>query len=76
MTKPTTRIGTPLPDNTRFLMRGKEVLSEIMGKMTFTETFFFDGSRDYATRSGLTAGRECRADGHPSPSCGRFAVGG
>ncbi len=41
MTRPTTRIGTPLPDNTRFLMRGKDVLGEIMGKMTFTETFFF-----------------------------------
>lgn len=41
MTKPTTGIGTPLPDNKRFLMRGKDVLGEIMGRMSFTETFYF-----------------------------------
>ena len=41
MSKPTTSIGTPLTDNTRFLMRGKDVLAEIMGKMSFTEAFYF-----------------------------------
>jgi len=41
MSNPTTRIGTPTSDTDRFRMRGKDVLSEILGEKTFTEAFYF-----------------------------------
>ena len=41
MSNPTTRIGTPTSDTDRFRMRGKDVLSEIIGEMSFTEAFYF-----------------------------------
>ncbi len=39
--KPHTRIGTPTSDTSRFRMRGKDVLSEILGEKSFSETFYF-----------------------------------
>ena len=39
--RPFTRIGTPTSDTTRFRMRGKDVLSEILGEKSFSETFYF-----------------------------------
>lgn len=41
MTKPATRIGTPTSDTGRFRMRGKDVLSEIVGEKSFSEAFYF-----------------------------------
>ncbi len=41
MTKPTTRIGTPTSETTKFRMRGKDVLSEIVGHKSFSEAFYF-----------------------------------
>lgn len=41
MTEPTTRIGSPTSDTERFRMRGKNVLTEVLGKKSFSETFFF-----------------------------------
>ena len=41
MTNPTTRIGTPTSDTKRFRMRGKDVLTEILGHKSFTEAFYF-----------------------------------
>ncbi|MAJ93212.1 MAG: citryl-CoA lyase [Rhodospirillaceae bacterium TMED63] len=38
--KPFTRIGTPTSDTDRFRMRGRDVLSEILGEKSFTETFY------------------------------------
>ena len=39
--RPFTRIGTPTSDTTRFRMRGKDVLNEVLGKKSFSETFYF-----------------------------------
>ena len=39
--EPHTRIGTPTSDTQRFRMRGKDVLSEIVGEKSFSETFYF-----------------------------------
>ncbi|NQU70741.1 MAG: citryl-CoA lyase [Rhodospirillales bacterium] len=41
MTKPTTRIGTPTSDTNRFRMRGKDVLTEILGEKSFSEAYYF-----------------------------------
>ena len=41
MTKPTTRIGTPTSDTGRFRMRGKDVLTEVVGVKSFSETYYF-----------------------------------
>jgi citrate synthase len=41
ITRPTTRIGTPTSETTKFRMRGKDVLSEIVGHKSFTEAFYF-----------------------------------
>ena len=41
MTKPTTRIGTPTSETTKFRMRGKDVLNEIVGHKSFSEAFYF-----------------------------------
>ena len=41
MTGPTTRIGSATSDTSQFRMRGKDVLSEILGEMSFTEAFYF-----------------------------------
>ena len=41
MTSPTTRIGTPTSETTKFRMRGKDVLSEILGHKSFSEAFYF-----------------------------------
>ncbi len=41
MTEPGTRIGTPPSDTGRFRMRGKDVLSEIVGEKSFSEAFYF-----------------------------------
>ena len=38
---PHTRIGTPTSDTQRFRMRGKDVLNEIVGEKSFSETFYF-----------------------------------
>ncbi|MEE2996472.1 MAG: citryl-CoA lyase [Pseudomonadota bacterium] len=38
--KPFTRIGTPTSDTDRFRMRGRDVLSEILGEKSFSETFY------------------------------------
>ena len=38
--KPFTHIGTPTSDTKRFRMRGKDVLSEIIGVKSFAETFY------------------------------------
>ena len=38
--KPFTRIGTPTSDTKRFRMRGKDVLTEIIGVKSFAETFY------------------------------------
>ena len=35
-----TRIGSPPTDTSRLRMRGKDVLTEVVGKLTFAETFF------------------------------------
>ena len=40
MTTPSTRIGTPTSDTTKFRMRGKDVLSEIIGEKSFSEAFY------------------------------------
>lgn len=39
--KPFTRIGTPTSNTKQFKMRGKDVLSEILGEKSFAETFYF-----------------------------------
>jgi citrate synthase len=39
--KPFTRIGTPTSDTERFRMRGRDVLSEILGEKSFAEAFYF-----------------------------------
>ena len=41
MTNPTTRIGTPTSETTKFRMRGKDVLGEIIGHKSFSEAFYF-----------------------------------
>ena len=38
--KPFTRIGTPTSDTNRFRMRGRDVLTEILGEKSFSETFY------------------------------------
>jgi citrate synthase len=40
MTNAKTRIGSPPTDTSRLRMRGKDVLTEVVGKLTFAETFF------------------------------------
>jgi len=39
--QPVTRIGTPTSDTHRLRMRGKDTLSEVVGRMTFAEVFYF-----------------------------------
>lgn len=39
--KAKTRIGTPTSDVSRLKTRGKDALNDIVGKMTFTEAFYF-----------------------------------
>jgi citrate synthase len=41
MKAPITRIGSPTSDISRLVMRGRDVLTELLGKMTFTEAFYF-----------------------------------
>ena len=41
MDAPVTRIGSPTSDTSRLVMRGRNVLSDIVGRMTFAEAFFF-----------------------------------
>ena len=41
MSSPTTRIGSATSDTSQFRMRGKDVLSEVVGEMSFTEAFYF-----------------------------------
>lgn len=38
---PYTRIGTPTSDTQRFRMRGRDVLTEILGEKSFSEAFYF-----------------------------------
>ena len=38
---PTTRVGTPTSDTERLRIRGRNVLEELVGEMTFTEAFYF-----------------------------------
>lgn len=39
--RPVTRIGTPTSDVHRLRMRGKDTLSEVVGRMSFSEAFYF-----------------------------------
>ena len=39
--KPYTRIGTPTSNTKQFRMRGRDVLSEILGEKSFSEAFYF-----------------------------------
>src|SRR3989304_8084978 len=39
--KPVTRIGTPTSDTHRLRMRGKDTLTEVLGRMSFAEAFYF-----------------------------------
>ena len=41
MSKAKTRIGTPTADSTRLKMRGKNTLEDVVGVLSFTETFYF-----------------------------------
>ena len=41
MSSPVTRIGSPTSDVSRFVMRGRDVLKEIIGTMSFAEAFYF-----------------------------------
>jgi citrate synthase len=41
MKKPVTRIGTPTSDTTQIRTRGQDLLSDLLGKMTFSEAFYF-----------------------------------
>lgn len=41
MKAPITRIGSPTSDVDRLVMRGRNVLTDILGKMTFAEAFYF-----------------------------------
>ena len=41
MKSPITRIGSPTSDVSRLVMRGRDVLTDILGKMTFSEAFYF-----------------------------------
>jgi citrate synthase len=41
MKSPVTHIGSPTSDTSRLIMRGRDVLTEILGKMTFSEAFYF-----------------------------------
>ena len=43
--KPFTRIGTPTSDTDRFRMRGRDVLSEILGEKSFTGDLLPAGDR-------------------------------
>ncbi len=40
MKPPITRIGSPTSDVSRLVMRGRDVLTEILGRMTFSEAFY------------------------------------
>ena len=41
MKSPVTRIGSPTSDVSRLVMRGRDVLTDLLGKMTFSEAFYF-----------------------------------
>jgi citrate synthase len=41
MKRPITRIGSPTSDASRLVMRGRDVLTDVLGKMTFSEAFYF-----------------------------------
>lgn len=41
MVPPVTRIGSPTSDVSRLVMRGRNVLTDVLGKMTFSEAFYF-----------------------------------
>ena len=41
MKSPITRIGSPTSDVSRLVMRGRDVLTDMLGKMTFSEAFYF-----------------------------------
>ena len=41
MKSPVTTIGSPTSDTTRIVMRGRDLFTEILGRMTFTEAFYF-----------------------------------
>lgn len=41
MSMPVTRIGTPTSDTDRLRMRGRDTLNEVVGVMSYTETFYF-----------------------------------
>lgn len=40
MEKPVTRIGTPTSDTSQIRMRGRDLLSDVLGRMTFSEAFY------------------------------------
>jgi citrate synthase len=41
MASPITRIGSPTSDVSRLVMRGRDVLTDVLGKMTFAQAFYF-----------------------------------
>src|SRR5262249_38474636 len=41
MKSPITSIGSPTSDVSRLVMRGRNVLTDVLGKMTFSEAFYF-----------------------------------
>ena len=41
MKAPVTRIGSPTSDVDRLVMRGRDVLTKVLGRMTFAEAFYF-----------------------------------
>jgi citrate synthase len=41
MKTPVTRIGSPTSDVSRLIMRGRDVLTDVIGEMTFAEAFYF-----------------------------------
>ena len=41
MKPPITNIGSPTSDVSRLVMRGRDVLTDVLGKMTFSEAFYF-----------------------------------
>ena len=73
MTDPTTRIGTPTSETTRFRMRGKDVLAEIVGHKSFAEAFYFIVSGNEPTAGEARSHGATRLRSRGSPRCPRHA---
>lgn len=59
MIPPVTNIGSPTSDVSRLVMRGRDVLTEILGKMTFSEAFYFIVAGKEIERSKLPVMDAC-----------------